>query len=252
MGTGLSFLIGIVVGSFLNTCIYRLPRGESVITPSSYCPTCRQRLRPRDLIPLGGFFLLGGRCHYCHSPIAWRYPAVEVGTGLLAVAIFYRLDMPAFLPALGITAIVIAAAVIDLERGIIPNSLTFPAIAIGLFTSYFSPLTTPWSSFVGVVLGGGILLVIAMVSRGGMGGGDIKLMAAVGAWLGWQQVIVVLFLACLMGGVGGIWLLLLKIKESRQVMVFGPFIAMAVIFTLLGGDILGNWYLRFVWGVLGW
>lgn len=234
MLTILTFAGGLIAGSFLNTCIYRLPRGESVLVPPSYCPQCRHRLHPLDLIPLVGFLLLKGKCRYCRQPISRRYPLVELLMGLLTVALYYHREPGTLLSALVATGVVIVAACTDLEHGIIPDGLVFPTLFAGVVYSFFSPLTSPGSSIAGLFLGGGSLLVIAFLSGGGMGGGDIKLMAALGAWLGWRLLLMVLFFSFLLGGIGGIWLLLLKIKERRDSVAFAPYIAVAVFLTLLG------------------
>ncbi len=238
------FLGGIVLGSFLNTCIHRLPRGESVLTPASHCPHCGQQLTCLDLIPLVGLMLLGGKCRYCQKPISWRYPLVELVMGLLVVTFYYFLDPGRYFPALVVAALSVVVTCTDLEHGLIPNAIVLPTLAVGIiYSALFSPYTLV-GSLSGAFLGGGVLLAVALLSCGGMGGGDIKLMAALGAWLGPQLVILTLFLSFLLGGIGSLGLLLLKVKDRRDVIAFAPYIAAAVFITLFGGETLYNWYTR--------
>ena len=238
----LIFVFGLIVGSFLNTCIHRLPRKESLLAPPSYCPRCRHRLYPLDLLPLLGYLFLQGKCRYCREPISWRYPTVELLMGLAAVALYYHREPATLFPALVVTAVALVAACTDLEHGIVPDALVLPTLGAGLLYSFFSPLVSPGSSIAGLLLGGGSLLAIDFLSGGGMGGGDIKLMAALGTWLGWRLLLIVLFLSFLVGGIGGIWLLLLKIKGGRDPIPFAPAIALALFLALVGEDFLMNYY----------
>lgn len=244
--TVLIFILGLIVGSFLNTCIHRLPRGESLFAPPSHCPRCRQRLSPLDLIPLLSYLLLRGKCRYCKEPIAGRYPKVELLMGLALVALYHLREPGTFFASLVVTAVALVAACTDLEHGIIPDTLVLSTLLAGVVYSLLSPLASPASSIAGLCLGGGSLLVIALLSGGGMGGGDIKLMAALGAWLGWRLLLIVLFLSFLAGGIGGLWLLVLKIKERRDAIPFAPFIAAAVFLALLGEKYFANyfWFFR--------
>lgn len=243
----LIFLCGLVLGSFLNVCIYRLPRGESVLSPASHCPYCGRRLGFPDLIPLAGYLLLRGKCRYCRKPISWRYPLVELAMGLLLLIFYYSLAPAKCIPTTMVAALLLVATCTDLEHGIIPDAIVLPVLGMGILYSAFFPPHTLGGSLGGALLGGGTLLAVALLSRGGMGGGDIKLLAALGAWLGPGQVLLVLFLSFLLGGIGGMGLLLLKIKGRRDAIAFAPYIAAAVSITLWGGEMLWDWYFRF-WG----
>ncbi len=241
------FLGGLILGSFLNTCIHRLPRGESIVAPASHCPNCGQRLGWLDLIPLAGFFLLRGRCRYCHKAISWRYPLVELVLGLLLVFFYFFLDSGMFLTATVVAALLVVVTCTDLEQGLIPDAIVLPALGTGILFSLVSPSITLANSLAGALLGGGVLVAVALLSRGGMGGGDIKLLAALGAWLGPRQVLLILFLSFFLGGIGALGLLLLKIKARRDAIAFAPYIAAAVFITLFWGEMLYDWYFR-LWG----
>jgi leader peptidase (prepilin peptidase)/N-methyltransferase len=235
------FFLGLCWGSFLNTCIYRISRNISLVHPPSYCPSCNTLLFPVELIPLWGFLILGGRCRSCAASIAWKYPAVELFMAVLATGLL-SLERAVLLPVVLVISLGVIAALIDAELGIIPNSLTISYIVFGLLFSYLSPLTDIFGSILGALTGGGILLLLALLSGGGMGGGDIKYMTALGAWLGWKRVLLVIFWSFLLGGLGGICFLLLKIKRRRDKMAFAPFITAALFITLFLGEKIAYWY----------
>ena len=235
--------LGAVVGSFLNVCIYRLPRRESLVLPGSRCSYCTAPIRWHDNIPLLSFLLLGGRCRACKATISWRYPLVEAATVLLFVLVWTRfgLTLEGLRAVLLVSALVVVAF-IDLEHRIIPDRVTLPGIVLGLIGAWFLPPGII-SSAVGTVVGGGLFYLIALVSRGGMGGGDIKLAAMLGAFLGWQAGLLAIFFGVLAGGVVGVVLLVLRLRGRKDAIPFGPFLAFGGVVALFWAAPILRWYL---------
>ena len=237
------FLFGAAVGSFSNVCIYRLPKKLSIISPSSQCPSCSKGISPFDNIPIISFLMLRGRCRYCQSPISWRYPIIETITGLIFLSLYlnFRISPQFFIYALLIISLIIIAF-IDLEHKIIPDVITFPGIIIGLAISIAMPHITLLNSFKGFVLGGGLFYAIAIISRGGMGGGDIKLIAMVGSFLGWKNVLLTIFLGSFFGSIAGIALIILKKKNRKDMVPFGPFLSLgAIVSIFFGRELIYLW-----------
>lgn len=243
-GVVLCGVLGLLVGSFLNVVIRRLPAGESIAFPASHCPLCKAPIRWHDNVPLLGYLLLGGRCRACRAPISAEYPLVEAATGALFAAIAWRVGMVAALPVyLLLGAALLALAVIDLHHRILPDRITLPGIAVGLAASATLLPSGLVSAVIGAVAGGGLFYLIAVLSRGGMGGGDIKLIAMVGAFLGWQAVLLTTFLASVAGGLVGGVLMLAFGKGRKHAVPFGPFLSLAAIVSLLWGPDMIAWYL---------
>lgn len=250
------FIIGLTVGSFLNVCIYRLPRNISIVTPPSSCPSCHQKIRPIDNIPVISYLLLRGRCKFCGGKISIRYPFVELLNGLLYLFVFYTFGFGWHLiPLFAFLSAMIVITFIDLDFQIIPDVITLPGIIIGVLSATFllvDPLQNYTSSnakvgllnsIIGLFLGGGLFYLIALVSKGGMGGGDIKLMAMIGAFLGWKAVLMVTLIGSLTGSIVGIFLMIFKGKDRKTKIPFGPFLALGSIITLFFGSAILDWYL---------
>ncbi len=247
-----SFLFGLMVGSFLNVCICRLPVQKSIVTPPSSCTHCQKPIKAYDNIPLLSFVILRGRCRYCGGAVSWQYPAVELITGLLFLGLAYRwgLSVQTFVYAL-LVCILLVVSVIDLQHQIIPDKITLPGMILGLGLSLFSLLPVDLvQSLIGLTVGGGILYAVAIVSRGGMGGGDIKLMALLGIFLGWQKVLLTIFLGVLLGSAVGIALMLLKSKGRKDKIPFGPFLGLGALISIFFGQEIIDWYL-FISGLCG-
>ncbi|MEK6599861.1 MAG: prepilin peptidase [Deltaproteobacteria bacterium] len=244
----LAFIFGSIVGSFLNVCIHRIPEGKSIIFPSSSCPNCNNPIAFYDNIPIVSYIVLLGRCRSCKTPISLRYPFVEFLTGLVAVILLNTFGFSAGLPAYFIfTASLIVITFIDLKYQIIPDIISLPGIAVGLLASYFLPVGI-LNSIIGVLVGGGTLFLIAfgyhfVTGREGMGGGDIKLLAMIGAFLGWKAVIITLFTGSFIGAAAGSVLMLAKGKDSKYAIPFGPFLAAGALVALFFGEYLIKWYL---------
>ncbi len=243
------FIFGSVLGSFLNVCIHRLPSGESIVRPPSRCPACKRHIPFYDNIPLASYILLGGRCRFCGASIPVQYPVVELLTGVLCV-VFLRLDglTPLFFVHIAFVCALVVATFIDLRHMVIPDVITLPGMVVGLSVSFFLPVPGVLNSLIGVVAGGGILFLIAYLyyslsGREGMGGGDIKLLGMIGAFVGWKGVIVTLIVGSFAGAVvGGIFMVLAG-KDTRYAIPFGPFLSAGALVYLLTGDALIRLYL---------
>lgn len=237
-------LWGAVIGSFLNLCIYRLPRGETVVYGGSRCTNCGQGLQARDLIPVISYLWLRGRCRHCDTAISGQYPLVELCTAALFVVIFmfWGLSWQTVLMwVLG--AILICASVIDWRHRIIPDELIITGLCLGLPLTWLVSTGTMLAGVGGFLLAGSLLLLIALVSRGGMGGGDIKLGAVMGLYLGWSQVLVALFAAFLAGGITGILLMATRGWKRKDAVPFGPFLALGSLLAAFYGQQIISWYL---------
>ena len=238
----LIFILGLIVGSFCNVCIYRIPRNESVIYPASHCPNCHTDILAKDNIPLLSYILLKGRCRNCGIKIFIQYPIVEFLTGLIYVIIYliYGFSIQSLIYIILLSALIIIA-LIDLNKQIIPDVISLPGIVIGLILSFFVPYISFINSVLGVLIGGGIIFIIGLAGsvifkKEAMGGGDVKLAAMIGAFLGWKYTIITLFLGFFLGALVGIFLILSKIKSKEDVVPFGPFIALGSFITLLWGE----------------
>ncbi len=243
------FLFGAVAGSFLNVCIYRLPLGISVVLPPSSCPECKERIPFYYNVPIISYIALGGRCRSCGAHFSLRYPFVEALTGLAALALFLRFGLtPALLIYFVFISALIVIAFVDLAHGIIPDAISIPGVFAGFGASFF--LTAPgWlNSIIGIALGGGILLAIAGVyyliaGREGMGLGDVKLLAMIGAFLGWRGVLVTILAGSIAGSVLGLFFMIVYKKDSKFALPFGPFLALGAVVYLFYGERLVHWYI---------
>lgn len=241
-----TFVLGLVVGSFLNVVAYRLPRHESIAFPPSHCPDCGARLRPADLVPVLSYLTLRGRCRYCAKPISPRYPLVELTTGALFLLVYIaRGPGWGLVPGFVLSALMAAVAAIDLDHRIIPNPLTFTGVLTGVA---FAVLGWSGIGFLQAVLGilvcGGFLLVVGLIGRGGMGGGDVKLGAAIGAFLGWGAGLFGILLGFVGGAVVGLGLIAARIKGRKDAIPFGPFLALGAVISYLWGKPAIAAYLR--------
>jgi len=237
-------LFGLCVGSFLNVVIARLPEGRSIVSPGSACPRCGRAIRWHDNVPVLSFLWLRARCRHCGGAISWRYPLVELATGGLFVLAFLSRGPGALLPgALVLAAALVAVTAIDLDHQIIPDVVTLPGIAVGLALSVATGQPQWTDAVIGSLAGGAIFFVIIVASRGGMGGGDMKLGAMLGAFLGWKPLLVAVLAAVLVGGALAIALLALGRKGRKDAVPFGPFLALGGVIALLWGDRLIAWYL---------
>lgn len=245
-----ALVTGMVVGSFLNVCICRLPKGESVVSPPSHCPQCDYRIRWYDNIPLFSYLLLRGKCRGCGMHISIRYPLVELLNGLLTLALFLRFGatLPFLVLFLFCSALVVITF-IDLEHQIIPDEISLPGIVIGFICSFFLPNISWLNSLLGILLGGGSLLLVAygyqwLTGKEGMGGGDIKLLAMMGAFLGWKSILFIIFASSLVGSLIGITIMLVQKKDSKLAIPFGPYLALGAVLYIFYGRQIIHWYLN--------
>ena len=247
------FLLGSLIGSFLNVCIHRLPRNLSVIFPSSRCPSCNIPIKTYDNIPLLSFLLLGGRCRYCKTRISLRYPLVEALNALMYVLVLWRFGFGWHMPVLfAFCSAMIVITFIDLDFQIIPDTITLPGIPVGLITASLvlqdpfdrSSILGLGGAIIGLFTGGVLFYVIAVLSKGGMGGGDIKMMAMVGSFMGWKSVLLTTFAGSLLGSCVGIFLMVVKGKGRKTKVPFGPFLAAGALISLFYGQEILSLYLR--------
>jgi leader peptidase (prepilin peptidase)/N-methyltransferase len=236
---------GLIIGSFLNVVIARLPERRSLWMPGSTCPGCGNAIAWHDNIPLVSFVMLRGRCRACATPIPWRYPIVEASTAVLfAIAwLIFGNDLPQFVVAVVFLAALVAITVIDLRHQIIPDAITLPGVVAGIVASVATDRISWIQSVVGILLGGGLFVAVILLSRGGMGGGDLKLGAMLGAFLGWQALLVALFVAVMLGGVSAVALLAAGRVARKDAIPFGPFLAIGGAVALFWGDAILAWYL---------
>lgn len=246
------FIFGAVIGSFLNVCIYRIPLGLSVVSPPSHCPACKMTIRWYQNVPVFGYLFLRGRCASCGTDISIRYPMVEALTGILFALVWFNLGGLLVIPVYwSFVASMVVISFIDLDHQIIPDVISLPGIVLGFVLSFAVPWLTWQGSLLGILLGGGSLYLVAQIyyfftKVEGMGGGDVKLLAMIGAFLGWKAVLPVIFLGSLSGAMVGVPLMLVKRAGGKLAIPFGPFLALGAVIYLLFGSLLIDWYIAMV------
>ena len=228
-------LMGAAIGSFLNVCIRRLPAGESLVLPASHCPKCNNPIRFYDNIPVISYLLLQGKCRHCREGISFQYPLVELLAALMALLLFWKFGLTLkLLISFIFTCSLIVITFVDLEHQIIPDIITLPGIPIFFLMAVFI-MGVPWlDALLGMLIGGGILYAIAfgyeLIRKAeGMGGGDIKLLAMLGAFCGWQSLFFILFVSSFLGAIVGLTVILVKGKDMKYAVPFGPFLSLAAI-----------------------
>ncbi len=243
------FIFGVCIGSFINVCIYRLPASKSIIDPRrSICPNCGSIIRFYDNIPVLSYLWLKGRCRNCNKPISFRYPLVEIISGIFALCTFLKFGptLEALVYFAFITALVVITF-IDIDHQIIPDLITIPGIPVCFLASFAIPSITYKESLLGLLAGGGSLLLVGwtyyLIKKAeGMGGGDIKLMAMIGAMVGWKGVLFTIFVSSLVGTLVGI-IIMLRTKNGMKIAVpFGPFLSIGAITYIFFGPALIFWY----------
>jgi leader peptidase (prepilin peptidase)/N-methyltransferase len=243
-------LVGLVIGSFLNVCIHRLPRRESIVWPASHCTTCNRQLAWFENVPVVSWLVLRGRCRTCHSRISVLYPLVELTTAFVFAGgvLVYGLS-PLLFVRLAFACSLIVLFVIDLQHQILPNAITLPGIAAGFLASLFLP--PGWlSSLIGIAAGGGILFALAEAYyrlRGieGLGMGDVKMLAMIGAVLGWPLMVLTLVLASFAGSLVGVGMMAVGRGGMQAALPFGTFLALGALVAAVAGDPILAWYLSF-------
>ncbi|MDD4873660.1 MAG: prepilin peptidase [Dehalococcoidales bacterium] len=259
-------LLGLAVGSFLNVCIDRLPENKSLLSPPSYCPACNKRLAVKDLAPVFSYIALKGRCRYCQNDISKRMLLVEMSTGIGFVLLYYFYGLSIELAlVLFYFSLFLVIFFIDIERRLILNKIIYPgaitALIISIFLPYlnFAPAIAisehfadlGWATgIVGSLLGGavgfGIFVLIALVSRGGMGEGDVKMVGIIGLIVGFPLIFVAILMAIVIGGLVASFMIIARIKDRKQSIAFGPFLSIAAMATILWGNVILNWYMGMI------
>lgn len=248
-------VVGVVIGSFLNVVIWRVPRGESVVSPPSHCPGCDTPIAPRDNVPLLSWLVLRGRCRHCGERISVRYPLVELGTGLLFALVAWHVGLSWELPAyLYLAAIAVALALIDIDVHRLPNAIVLPSYAVvAVLLLLPAVVDGRWDDYLRAALGGVVLFafyfLLAFIYPSGMGFGDVKLAGVLGAylgWLGWGVLAVGGFLGFLLGGVVGGALMTVRRAGRKSKIPFGPFMLAGVLIAVFFGHTLAELYLDVV------
>ncbi|MBP2635079.1 MAG: Prepilin peptidase [Firmicutes bacterium] len=240
----LVFILGLAVGSFLTTCIYRLPLQLSIVKPRSYCPFCRKQLASRDLVPVISLLLLRGRCRFCGEVLPRRYIYIELLTALIYLWCFFVFGSSLLsIKAMLLATFLIGITVIDLDYQLILDKVVIWLAGIGVFINLVTASLSLTDIILAVVTGGGVFLLIAVITKGGMGGGDIKFVAALGIWLGLKLTLLTVLLSFFIGGLGSALLLLTRVKKRKDFIPFGPFIAVGAFLSMLYGEQLISWYL---------
>lgn len=242
------FVYGLCAGSFLNVCIYRIPQSKSLIKPGSFCPQCKTPIRFYDNIPLVSYIILGGKCRKCKTHISIRYPLIEMANGLLWMFCYMKFNMsaPSFIYPLFLSTL-LTITFIDIDHRIIPDKISLPGIPVFFICALFIPEIGYKNSLFGILLGGGSLLLVAegyslITKQEGMGGGDIKLLAMIGAMIGWKGVFFTIFAASATGTVIGIAVMLATKNNMKLAVPFGPFLAFGAAAYVFFGEELINWY----------
>lgn len=247
----LIFAFGAVIGSFLNVLIYRLPRKLNFVKGFSFCPSCEHRLYPKDLVPVFSWIFLGGKCRYCKEPISPRYMLVELFCGAMSLTLYifhliYNVyTLPQALLFFTVGAILVVLTLIDADTQEIPDSLNIAIFICGIAAIWIVPEVTILSRIIGIFVVSVPLLLLAVLISGAFGGGDIKMMAAAGFLLGWQNTILAAFIGIILGGIYGAILLISRKKGRKEHFAFGPALAAGVFSAMLGGNWIMGWYLNF-------
>lgn len=241
-------LYGIIIGSFLNVCIYRIPKNESVVKVNSHCMSCGNRIKWYDLVPLASFLILRGKCRYCKTKLSWQYPIVEFSTGVLyaLIAVFVGFDsvdsiIKTVLYCLCSSAL-LALSVIDWRSFEIPIAFNIFIGILGIIR-LLTDLEHWYVYIIGLFSVSGFLYILYIITNGrGIGGGDVKLMAAAGLLVGWKYILLSLVLGCVLGSV--IHLALMKIQNKERVLAFGPYLSAGIFISMIMGDQIISWYLN--------
>lgn len=237
-------LFGLIIGSFLNVCIYRLPRRESIAFPPSHCPSCGAHIRPWDNVPVLAWLWLGGRCRDCHAPISWRYPLVEAANGVAygLIVARYGVSWEALAVAVFVSALLVIT-LIDLDYQIIPDRISLPGIPLAWLAAVGLGSLTWLDATLGAVLPAALFLAVFFLSRGGMGLGDVKLVAMIGAFVGWQLALLTILAAAISGSLVGVAMMVFQGKGRKTAVPFGPFLSLGAVVSLAWGQQILRWYL---------
>lgn len=246
------FVLGLVTGSFINVVIYRFPRGKSLISPPSRCPTCDHRLGPAELIPLVSYLALRGKCRHCSTRISPRYISVEVATGLLFVTV------PAFkaftfesMGFLFLLCLLLAISFIDIDFRRIPNVMLGVGLGVGIILKLIDPAARTLQAWgdagLGMLVGGGVMMIIYIAGRGGIGAGDLKLMIMIGFFVGMPGVIKVMMIGFIIGAAYGLIMILTRRLTRKSMIPFGPFLSIGALIEIFFGEMIMSWFRGGIW-----
>lgn len=236
---GIIFILGAIIGSFLNVCIYRIPREESIVYPPSSCTSCKNTIKWYDLVPIISYLFLKGKCRYCDEKVSIRYPIIEFTTGILFLITFIKYGISLeFIKYIVFISILVVIGIIDLDTTDVYFSTTLTGIISSImFLGIYVYLSMPVSGYIyGGIIGGGLLSAIILITKGGMGWGDAEICLVCGLFLGWKLTIIMLFLSFIIGSVIGVTLILLGKKTRKDYIPFGPSIVMAAVITIFVGE----------------
>jgi leader peptidase (prepilin peptidase)/N-methyltransferase len=240
-----TLILGLLFGSFFNVCIYRIPRNESIVFPGSHCPHCDRDIKPWDNIPVLSYLILRGKCRFCKAGISWRYPLVESLTAALFLYTVHRFSISwdTLVYSIFVSALIVISF-IDIDYRIIPDVISLPGIILGFLAAVFL-LPLQWhDSLLGILIGGGVILAVGYLGelvfkKEAMGGGDVKLLAMIGAFVGWKLALLTIFFGSLAGAVIG---LVMKLFTGDEYIPFGPFLALGALAALCFGERFLHWY----------
>jgi leader peptidase (prepilin peptidase)/N-methyltransferase len=244
--------VGLCVGSFLNVCIHRIPTARSIVTPGSMCPACGTPIRYHDNVPVLAYLWLGGKCRHCRSPISIRYPLIELLTAAMALGLFLKYGLTTeTLVYFVFASVLIVVAFIDIDHRIIPDRISLPGILVFFLAALAIPSMNWMDALLGIVIGGGSLFMVAagyhlLTRKDGMGGGDIKLLAMIGALIGWKGVLFTIFVSSAVGTLAGLTIMAFTRQSMKLAVPFGPFLAIGALAYVFFGPQLISWYFRLI------
>lgn len=246
--TFIAFIIGSIIGSFINVVIYRFPKGKSIVNPPSACPSCGNRLKWFDMIPILSYIFLKGRCRYCRTKISIIYPIVEILTGLTYMFVYAKFGFSLYaIKFIIFLTLIIAVSFIDLREGVVPDAIVLPGCGVAILFSLFEGKQIFLQSLLGLTFLGIIFLIIIILSRGGMGEGDITLGAMIGAFVGFKFSIVVFVLSFVLGAIFGVTAMLFLRKKGKDAIPFGPYLGIASFIVVFFGSKFIDLYYRLLW-----
>ncbi|MBF0099946.1 MAG: prepilin peptidase [Desulfobacterales bacterium] len=242
------FFYGMCIGSFLNVCIYRIPKGQSIVSPGSRCPNCYTPIKFFDNIPIVSYLLLKGMCRNCKKSISFRYPLIELCTGLIGLVVYHKFGFHIqSIIYFVFLCILLLVSMIDIDHRIIPDIISLPGIPLFFLLSLLIPNMLWYDSIYGILAGGGSLFAVAWIyffltGKEGMGGGDVKLLAMIGSLIGLKGVLFTIFISSAIGSVAGLVIMILTKKNLKLAIPFGPFLALgASLYVFFGNDMI-DWY----------
>ncbi len=242
------FVLGLITGSFLNVVIYRIPKNQSIIiNPPSHCPVCKTKLKWYDLIPVLSYILLKGKCRYCKSKISIQYPLVELATGLIFILFFQKFDWSfLFIKWVIFSGLLIVTGAIDLIEGVVPDIIVIPGLITGIIFSVFYGKSIFLESIYGLLFMAAFFLTIILLTKGGMGWGDLTFGAMIGSFLGFKFSLITLILSFIIGSIAGLTLIIVRKRKRKDTIPFGPFLSIAAFITSIYGFEILKMYFKFL------